>query len=191
MTVKSVALSFIGWFGRAAASASAAEAPQIAVAPPVSRPNSPRNPSSRAEAQQRDADAQHLLGGELDAGAAGPVGREEIHRHAQQQREQHHRRAVVLRKERRRRADDGTGEHAGSQHAQAVRCMKQRTTPPWMPGRARHDNELGFHPYALGRRRSWNCSRSLFFCILPVAPSGIASMNTTSSGVHHLAILPS
>jgi hypothetical protein len=34
-------------------------------------------------------------------------------------------------------------------------------------------------------------ARSLFFCILPVAPSGIASTNTTSSGVHHLAILPS
>ena len=40
-------------------------------------------------------------------------------------------------------------------------------------------------------RWSWNCSRSLFFWILPVAPSGIASTKTTSSGVHHLAILPS
>ena len=45
--------------------------------------------------------------------------------------------------------------------------------------------------HTVGRRCSRNWSRSLFFCILPVAPSGIASTNTTSSGVHHLAILPS
>ena len=46
--MNSVARSFSGWPGSAAASASAAEAPQIAVAPPVSRPNKPRKPNSRA-----------------------------------------------------------------------------------------------------------------------------------------------
>ncbi|MNF79894.1 hypothetical protein D3C84_621240 [compost metagenome] len=39
MTVNNVARSFCGWLGSAAASANAAEAPQIAVAPPVSMPN--------------------------------------------------------------------------------------------------------------------------------------------------------
>ncbi len=38
-TVKSVARSLSGCGGSAAARASAAEAPQIAVAPPLSRPN--------------------------------------------------------------------------------------------------------------------------------------------------------
>ena len=46
--MNSVARSFSGWFGSAAASASAAEAPQIAVAPPLSRPNRVWNPISRA-----------------------------------------------------------------------------------------------------------------------------------------------
>ncbi len=45
---ESVARSFIGWFGSAAASAIAAEAPQIAVAPPLSRPNRVWKPISRA-----------------------------------------------------------------------------------------------------------------------------------------------
>jgi hypothetical protein len=44
----------------------------------------------------------------------------------------------------------------------------------------------------MGRQKSVeHLGASMFFCILPVAPSGIASTNTTSSGVHHLAILPS
>ncbi|MCY1364381.1 hypothetical protein D9M69_511810 [compost metagenome] len=47
-TVNSVARSFSGCGGSAAASASAAEAPQIAVAPPLSRPNSTLKPISRA-----------------------------------------------------------------------------------------------------------------------------------------------
>ena len=46
--MNSVARSFIGWFGSAAASAIAADAPQIAVAPPLSRPNKVWKPSSRA-----------------------------------------------------------------------------------------------------------------------------------------------
>jgi hypothetical protein len=46
--VKSVARSFNGWAGSAAARASAAEAPQIAVAPPLSRPNSDWKPISLA-----------------------------------------------------------------------------------------------------------------------------------------------
>src|SRR3546814_19318041 len=39
--------------------------------------------------------------------------------------------------------------------------------------------------------RSRNCSRRRSLEILPVAVSGSCSTNTTSSGVHHLAILPS
>ncbi|MNI48717.1 hypothetical protein D3C81_1666800 [compost metagenome] len=39
ITVNNVARSFCGWFGSAAANANAAEAPQIAVAPPVNMPN--------------------------------------------------------------------------------------------------------------------------------------------------------
>jgi hypothetical protein len=46
--VKSVARSFKGWLGSDADSAKAAEAPQIAVAPPVNKPNLPRKPRSRA-----------------------------------------------------------------------------------------------------------------------------------------------
>ena len=48
--MNSVARSFSGWFGSAAASASAAEAPQIAVAPPLSRPNRLWKPISLATA---------------------------------------------------------------------------------------------------------------------------------------------
>ena len=66
-----------------------------------------------------DADAQHLARRELYPGAAGPLGREEIHRHADQQREQHHRRTVVLREECRSGAHDRTGEHAGGEFARA------------------------------------------------------------------------
>ena len=40
ITVNNVAFSFCGWFGKATDKASAAEAPQMAVAPPVSIPNS-------------------------------------------------------------------------------------------------------------------------------------------------------
>ena len=47
-TVNKVARSFSGWGGSAAASASAADAPQIAVAPPLSRPNRMLKPISRA-----------------------------------------------------------------------------------------------------------------------------------------------
>ncbi len=46
--MKSVARSFSGCAGSAAARASAADAPQIAVAPPLSSPNSDWNPISRA-----------------------------------------------------------------------------------------------------------------------------------------------
>ncbi|MCY1177158.1 hypothetical protein D9M73_174550 [compost metagenome] len=48
MTVNSVARSFFSWLGSAAARARAAEAPQIAVAPPVSRPNKVLKPIARA-----------------------------------------------------------------------------------------------------------------------------------------------
>ena len=48
ITVNSVARSFCGCAGSAAASARAAEAPQIAVAPPVSRPNKGWKPMARA-----------------------------------------------------------------------------------------------------------------------------------------------
>jgi len=44
---------------------------------------------------------------------------------------------------------------------------------------------------AVGSLWPLSISRSFIFCILPVAPSGMASTKTTSSGVHHLAILPS
>src|SRR5262249_54086805 len=44
---------------------------------------------------------------------------------------------------------------------------------------------------ALGSTYSLNISRKASLLILPVAPSGIFSTKTTSSGVHHLAILPS
>ena len=148
--------------------------------------SSDRTPAQRrhlaerdAQAQQRDADAQHLARGELDARRARPVARQEVHRHAQQQREQHDRRAVVLGQEGRGRGDHGAGQHAGTRRAPGVADRRARNVRPaaWAQ--------------AVGRRWSRNCSRSLFFCILPVAPSGIASTNTTSSGVHHLAILPS
>ncbi|MCY1411082.1 hypothetical protein D9M71_264640 [compost metagenome] len=46
--MNSVAFSFCPWLGSAADSASAAEAPQIAVAPPESRPNSLLKPMARA-----------------------------------------------------------------------------------------------------------------------------------------------
>ena len=48
MTVNSVARSFSGCCGRAADSASAADAPQMATAPPVSSPKKPRKPSASA-----------------------------------------------------------------------------------------------------------------------------------------------
>ncbi|MNF93396.1 hypothetical protein D3C84_760690 [compost metagenome] len=48
MTVNSVARSFFSWLGNAAARARAAEAPQMAVAPPVSRPNKVLKPMARA-----------------------------------------------------------------------------------------------------------------------------------------------
>ncbi|MNE37078.1 hypothetical protein D3C80_1309160 [compost metagenome] len=48
ITVNRVARSFCGWLGSAAASASAAEAPQMAVAPPVSMPNRRWKPSALA-----------------------------------------------------------------------------------------------------------------------------------------------
>src|SRR5690606_29703935 len=48
MTVNKVAFSFCGWLGSAAESANAAEAPQIAVAPPVSMPNKRWKPISLA-----------------------------------------------------------------------------------------------------------------------------------------------
>ena len=144
--------------GSAAASASAAEAPQIAVAPPLSSPNRLWKPISRAssidtpmvsttdthddhhrlpaqlgdladrdaQAEQRDADAQHLAGGELDAGGARAFARQEVHRHAEQQREQHHRRAVVLGQEGRRRGDDRAGQHAGKQRAGLRRRRRLR-----------------------------------------------------------------
>src|SRR5690349_3734182 len=48
ITVKLVARSRFGWGGIAAASASAADAPQIAVAPPERRPNWLDRPSRRA-----------------------------------------------------------------------------------------------------------------------------------------------
>jgi ribonuclease Z len=44
---------------------------------------------------------------------------------------------------------------------------------------------------SVGRRYSLNCSRSVRFESLPVAVCGSSSTNTTSSGSHHLAILPS
>ncbi len=46
------------------------------------------------------------------------------------------------------------------------------------------------HP-AVGRTWSAKRARRTFLSILPVAPSGMSSTKTTSSGVHHLAILPS
>ncbi len=46
--MNSVARSLPGCAGKAAASANAAEAPQMAVAPPVSRPNKGWKPSARA-----------------------------------------------------------------------------------------------------------------------------------------------
>ncbi|MCY1409540.1 hypothetical protein D9M71_248910 [compost metagenome] len=48
ITVNRVARSFCGWLGRAAARASAAEAPQIAVAPPVSMPKMRLKPKTLA-----------------------------------------------------------------------------------------------------------------------------------------------
>ncbi|MCY1185982.1 hypothetical protein D9M73_268090 [compost metagenome] len=48
ITVNSVARSFCGWLGKAAANARAAEAPQIAVAPPVSMPNTRWKPMALA-----------------------------------------------------------------------------------------------------------------------------------------------
>ena len=48
MTVNSVARSLPGCAGKAAARASAADAPQIAVAPPDNRPNSTLKPMARA-----------------------------------------------------------------------------------------------------------------------------------------------
>ena len=50
MTVNVVAFSLPGCAGSAADNASAAEAPQMAVAPPVRKPNSLLKPSNRAAA---------------------------------------------------------------------------------------------------------------------------------------------
>src|SRR5690606_34030000 len=44
---------------------------------------------------------------------------------------------------------------------------------------------------AVGSMQSANCTRSFVLRILPVAPNGMDSTSCTSSGVHHLAILPS
>ena len=44
---------------------------------------------------------------------------------------------------------------------------------------------------AVGRRWPRNCSRSADLSIFPVLPRGMSSTKTTSSGVHHLATLPS
>ena len=142
------------------------------------QPSSAIWPTVMRKPEQRDAEAQHLAGGELDAGGARAVARQEVHRHAEQQREQHHRRAVVLGQEGRRRGDDAARQDAGEQ-ARAPRAGAVATVSAVIAAQA------------VGSLWSANRSRSLFFCILPVAPSGIASTKTTSSGVHHLAILPS
>ena len=57
-------------------------------------------------AQQRHAEPQHRLRGELDAGDAAALLVQEVEGHAEQQREQHHRRAVVL-------GEPGGGERDG------------------------------------------------------------------------------
>ncbi|MCY1197889.1 hypothetical protein D9M72_92580 [compost metagenome] len=49
ITVNKVAFSFWAWLGNAADNANAAEAPQIAVAPPVNIPKSRLKPSTLAE----------------------------------------------------------------------------------------------------------------------------------------------
>ena len=117
--------------GSAAEIAIAADAPQIAVAPPDSRPNSglkpiafaaqietrmvsvttadderDRLPAQRgnlpqgdAEAEQRDAKAEHGPRREVDPGLAAVDFAEEVHRHAEQQGEQHHRPGIMIGKE--------------------------------------------------------------------------------------------
>src|SRR5437763_1142971 len=47
------------------------------------------------------------------------------------------------------------------------------------------------HAAAFGNLYALNCSRSAVFRIFPVAVCGMASTKTISSGIHHLAILPS
>ena len=51
ITVNSVARSFNGWAGKTVESASAADAPQMATEPPVSRPNTFLKPPRRASSK--------------------------------------------------------------------------------------------------------------------------------------------
>jgi len=57
----------------------------------------------------------------------------------------------------------------------------------------RRDAVLDFRldAHVRGRRYSLNFSRSVSFDSLPVAVCGSSATNTTSSGIHHFAILPS
>ena len=148
--VNSVARSFKGWLGIDADSARAAEAPQIAVAPPVNRPNFPRKPSSRAAiiatAIVRATETTTIRIGCQPSAAIWaavmrsprsatpmrrtvravnaipdhrPLGRKEIHGHAEQQGEQHHGCAVLLRHEGRSRRHHGACQHPGEEAAAA------------------------------------------------------------------------
>ena len=64
-------------------------------------------------AKEPDGDPQDALGGELDAGDARALLREEIEGHAEQQREQHDRSAIALGQEGRGHGDDQADQHAG------------------------------------------------------------------------------
>ena len=92
-----------------------------------------------AQAEQGDADAQHLARGELDAGGARAFARQEVHRHAEQQGEQHDRRAVVLGEEGRGRGDNRAGQHAREQLARLRLAEGNRQCNHGRPGFPVHD----------------------------------------------------
>ena len=88
----------------------------------------------------------------------------------------------------RERADDAVREHLRrAEHGDFAKVERVEAPADEAEGRVgdagtQRGSAISRSPY---------CSRSRFFSILPVAPSGIASTKTTSSGIHHLAMRPS
>ena len=76
-----------------------------------------------------------------------------------------------------RRIASGLGQRIGSQPLLLTATSSAKVAICWTQ--------------AVGSRYSRNISRNRCFSIFPVAPNGMLSTNATSSGVHHLAILPS
>ena len=81
----------------------------------------------------------------------------------------------------RRQEGGGVVGRQGARHRRVVQGAKKLARPSLRRQVA----------HAVGSVWCLNCSRRRFLSIFPVAPSGMESTKTTSSGVHHLAMRPS